>query len=247
MNQPPATTTHPSGREFFLSQFLVARHLQEFKLPWRLLLDQDPVQVAAQMKAESLLEVKGDLWTCTPTGRERAEAFLHRQEEALRQAQSHFAEALAERDYPRAAQAYIQFESHQPFPNDKALNPTQESVQSLIEDLNALATSRPALLGGLPSEEVLQESARAWLWGSPPTLSCEAATLMSYVSNQRDLQRYREEGIERVQILASDASDCCQQCLQLHEQFFDIQRVPELPIVDCLNSPPCSCLYFPDL
>ena len=244
MSQPSAAA-HPLGREFFLSQFLVARHLRDFKLPWRLLLDEDPAQVADQMRADGLLLATEDLWTCTDTGKERAEFFLRQQGDALTRAQSNVAGALAQRDYERAAQAYLEFESRQPFPNDKALNPTQDSLQSLVEDLAALATARPTLLGDVP-ESVFVESARAWLWGSPPSLSPEASILMSYVSNQRYLQRYRQEGIVRVQVLASEAESCCSKCLRLHEQLFDIQSAPELPIVECLKSPPCACMYFPD-
>lgn len=245
MSQPSAAA-HPLGREFFLSQFLVPRHLKDFKLPWRLLLDQDPAQLAAQLQAEGLLIEMDNLWTCSHSGKTRAEAFLLQQSDDLARVQSDVEGALTQRDYDRAAQTYLGFESAQPFPNDRALNPTQDSLQSLIQDLAALANSRPSLLKGGVPESVIQESARALLWGAPPSLSTESSILLSYVSNQRDLQRYREEGIARVQVLASEANDCCSQCLRFHEQFFEIQSAPELPILDCLKSPPCACLYFPD-
>jgi hypothetical protein len=235
---------HPQGREFFLSQFLEARAPKDFKLPWRLLLDQDPAEVARQFLREGLLQETERGWSCSANGRSQAQAYLQEQAQARSAAQAQVRQAFGQGDYERAARAYLAFESQQPFPADKALNPTQSSLQSLIEDLAALAGARPARMGSHSAERT-ERAALAWLWGtdSDPELDI----LTAYLTNLRDLQRYRAEGLPCVQIVATNPEDCCPPCRRLHEQFFDIHQVPEIPAAECQNSPPCPILYLPEL
>ena len=237
---------HPLGREFFLSQFLEARHPGQFKLPWRLLLAMDPMELARQLLAEGLLEQQGSVWSCTAQGQVVAQDFLRQQGEGLARARQDVLSAFVHEDYEGAARSYLAFESQQPFPSDKALNPTQSSLHSLIEDLQAIAVARPALLGPSGVDEVRPVVALAWLWGPADSSDTAVAIMLSHVANLRDLQRYAQQGVTRLQMLAAEPDTSCPQCLSLHERFFAIGDAPELPNPHCSHNPPCRCFSMPD-
>ena len=245
----PMSQCHPLGREFFLSQFLSPRNPKDFKLPWRLLLDQDPVELAQEMVSEGLLHSQDNLCQCSPSGRLVSENFRHRQAEGLGRAQEQVLAAFSAGEYERAARIFVNFESQQPFPSDKALNPTEASLRILMEDLGQIAHSTPTRLSQPLTANVRRAVALDWLWGSnePETQPAEIAILGSYVANYRDLQRYTQEGLTRIQILAARPAECCPHCRGLHEQFFEIHSVPELPAPECVQNPPCPCIYMPDL
>ncbi|MBT9585905.1 hypothetical protein IV102_21360 [bacterium] len=241
--------SHPLGREFFLSQFLIPRDPYDFKLPWRLLLDQDPLDLAHELVGVGLLQWQENLCQCSHSGKLVAENFLRTQAEGRSAARQQVQVAFSAGDYDQAARTFLDFESLQPFPRDKALNPTEANLQALIEDLGQVARSSPARLNHPVTAMVRCATALAWLWGSDEqeAQSLEIAILGSYVANHRDLQRYTREGLTRIQILASRPEECCPNCLRLHEHFFEILSTPELPAVDCTNNPPCQCIYMPDL
>ena len=256
----PQPTAHPMGRDFFLSQFLEARSPQEFKLPWRLLLGEDPVIVAQQLLAEGLLHHQGSLWRCSAQGQLLANNFLRTQSQQRNRAQQQVVPAFEQGDFEQAATAYLHFESRQPFPSDKGLNPTESSKQSLIEDLQELARARPGLLQSEVSREIRSAAVLHWLWGDSPdrqqleppadrgyTHETTVEILIAYVAGLRDLQRYQREGLTRVQIVAADPENCCASCRQQHETFHDIGQAPELPGTACVHNPPCQCFYMPDL
>lgn len=139
-----------------------------------------------------------------------------------------------------AARAYLDFEANQPFPNDRALNPTPASLQSLIDDLEELRRARPAQLTQ-PSPEVVESVLLAWLWARG--LSPEGQILMGFLSNQRDLQRFRAEGLTQVLVMVPEGG--CPACLSLHERAFAVDQAPPLPLLDCRRTPPCACVYLP--
>lgn len=217
--------------DFFLSQFLEPRSPADFGLPWRLLLDQDPRQVAQDMVHRGLLEDTQGLLRCTAAGRQQAQQYLDDQQERRLSVRKEVVQAFQDQQWERACQVYLDFESHQPFPNDRALNPTESSRQHLSQELQALAR--------LPAH--WQEKALlGWLWSSDsddPELEC----LLQEVSNQLDLQRYQQEGIDAVQLLLADAEQACAHCQPLHEQAFSIQQIPG----PCPGQPPCRRVYLP--
>lgn len=237
--QSPASM-HPLGLTHFLLQFLEPQSLKQFKLPWRLLLDEDPVKVAEQLHAEGLLEPSGELWVCSAAGRGKAEAFAREQSLQRSQAQRTVLQALDQGAFGQAADAYLAFESHQPFPNDVALNPTAASRQSLYEDLQELCRA-------CPEAELRDQVVLAWLWSDSPVLSVEGEIARSSVTNLRDLQRFAREGLTRVLVLATDAEGCCAHCLSLHDHVFPIGQAPRLPAAHCTHTPPCTLAYLPDM
>lgn len=237
--QSPASM-HPLGRTHFLQQFLEPQSLKSFKLPWRLLLDEDPARVAEQLRAEGLLEASGEIWVCTPAGRVKAEESVHQWKQQRSLAQAAVLEAFHQGDFARAADAYLAFESQQPFPNDVALNPTPVSRQSLYDDLQELFQA-------CPQPELREQVALAWLWSDAPPLSVEGEIARSTVVNLRDLQRFAREGLAQVLVLASEPEGCCVHCLGLHEQVFPVGQAPKLPAAQCAHTPPCRLAYLPDM
>lgn len=226
---------------FFLCQFLEPRRLDEFKLPWRLYLGGDPAELAREMLAQGLLQPDGERLTCSPLGREQALLHREHQARALAEAEQQVLSGFQQGDYESAARAYLAFESQQPFPNDRALNPTAASQQSLVEDLRALAAARPAQLPH-PGPELVESVLLAWLWGHP--LSAEGQILKAYLANLRDLQRFQAEGLTHVQVLLQGG---CDRCLSVHEQVFAVAEAPALPLEQCRQTPPCTGVYLPDL
>jgi len=231
---------HALGLTHFLQQFLAPQSLKQFKLPWRLLLDEDPAKVAEQLRAEGLLEQQGELWVCTAAGRVRAEEFARSQAAQRSRTEAEVLKALSVGDFARVADAYLAFESCQPFPNDVALNPTAASRQSLCNDLQELA--KPCR-----DRELLAQVLLVWLWIDSPALTAAGEIVRSSVVNRRDLQRFAQEGLAQIQILAANPEHCCAQCLPLHEKLFEINQVPELPVATCENRPPCLLAYLPDM
>lgn len=57
-----------------------------------------------------------------------------------------------------------------------------------------------------------------------------ARTEMAHVYNQSTLDKYKEAGITRVQILETDDAHTCEECRKLNKKIFPINEVPELPI-----------------
>ncbi len=57
-----------------------------------------------------------------------------------------------------------------------------------------------------------------------------ARTEMAHVYNQSTLDKYRQAGIDKVQILEADDARTCEECRKLNKLIFPINEVPLLPI-----------------
>ena len=66
-----------------------------------------------------------------------------------------------------------------------------------------------------------------------------ARTEMAHVYNQSTLDKYRQAGVDRVQILETDDAHTCEECRKLNKKIFPINEVPLLPI-----HPQCRGVYL---
>lgn len=57
-----------------------------------------------------------------------------------------------------------------------------------------------------------------------------ARTEMAHIYNQSTLDKYRQAGISRVQILEAEDEHTCEECRKLNKKIYPINTVPQLPI-----------------
>jgi len=63
-------------------------------------------------------------------------------------------------------------------------------------------------------------------------------------NNRRALQRYKQEGLKKVEIYPAFDDKTCQHC-KAAAGVYPIGKVPSLPIQDCSNPKGCRCTYIP--
>ena len=66
-----------------------------------------------------------------------------------------------------------------------------------------------------------------------------ARTEMAHVYNQSTLDKYRQAGVDKVQILETDDARTCEECRKLNKKIYPIDTVPLLPI-----HPQCRGTYL---
>jgi hypothetical protein len=58
-----------------------------------------------------------------------------------------------------------------------------------------------------------------------------------------ELQNYRDDGIEKVEICCTSSS--CEVCKKAAEFKYLLEQAPELPIAGCTSEQGCTCCYIP--
>lgn len=164
----------------------------------------------------------------------------------------------------RTADAYRKSKFEPPVhPGQEAMTikPAPRSIEERAKELATVFTMRPKILEGLQPEQweglylnyavwqllgrVVPEKCMPGFDGIGVMNSATATRMLSfYVGQQRDLAKWREQGIKRATIIVVRG---CEACLALNNKTFSLDKLPELPYKDCALDSGCLCLVRPDL
>jgi len=213
------------------------------------------------------------LLKCTQRGHEIAEQHLLDEKIKFDNTERQVMEYLTKRKYSEASLAFAAWESEQVFPlgftteivTEKYNNPNRYNkvAEDRIKMLKTIFESRPKILVrlGLKNEKLENlriAAAMMVLWGETKAkkwlpidyevgllIDLDVAVRMVVFSgtHQSTLERYRNEGVKYVEVLATP--DSCESCKKIAGKHYKLNDAPELPNEYCTHKMGCRCRYLP--
>jgi hypothetical protein len=219
------------------------------------LVQADPEGIKKSVAELSLLK-------CTQRGQEIAEHYLEAEKERRVQVERQVMEYLTDRKFREASLAVAAYEAEQVFPRGMGIDWKHHNPKQDIGTLETIFEGKlPKILVNLGNEKLQafriasammalwgENKAKKWLpddfeTGSPFDFETAVRMLNFQAVHKSTLERYRNEGIEYVEVLP--ASDSCEFCRKLAGKHYKLAEAPELPNPNCTNKMGCRCCYLP--
>lgn len=219
------------------------------------LVQADPEGIKKSVAELSLLK-------CTQRGQEIAEHYLEAEKERRVQVERQVMEYLTDRKFREASLAVAAYEAEQVFPRGMGIDWKHHNPEQDIGTLETIFEGKlPKILVNLGNEKLEafriagammalwgENKAKKWLpddfeTGSPFDFETAVRMLNFQAVHKSTLERYRNEGIEYVEVLP--ASDSCEFCRKLAGKHYKLAEAPELPNPNCTDKMGCRCCYLP--
>lgn len=194
---------------------------------------------------------KGRVMKCSSTALELLSEHEKKKQLALDSAKKQSFNALKSNDPPNAYKIYATYQK-------AYVTPTFESNSYQVEELMNVLNSQPKILSAVSKENLMLLKAIAGmhlLWQDESLVSLSSSNNLSGLRNDRIAINYIlahtriTEGIERYKEYAKQVKiefdsgdiDSCELCQALNGKVFDIDKVPELPMIGCTSDTGCKC------
>lgn len=194
---------------------------------------------------------KGKVMKCSPTALEMLSEHEKKKQLALDTAKKQSFNALKSNDPKSAYKIYATYQKSYATPNF-------ESNSYQVEELMKVLKSQPKILSNVSRENLMLLKAIAgihMLWRDESLESLSSSNNLSGLRNDRIAVNYilahtrimesidrDKEYVKQVKIeFDSGDIDSCELCQALNGKIFDIDKVPELPMIGCTSDTGCKC------
>ncbi|MCG3142237.1 MAG: hypothetical protein HDKAJFGB_03645 [Anaerolineae bacterium] len=194
---------------------------------------------------------KGRVMKCSATALELLSEHEQKKQLALDSAKKQSFNALKSNDPKNAYKIYANYQK-------AYVTPAFESNSYQVEELMNILKSQPKILSAVSRENLMLLKAIAGmqlLWRDEALESLSSSNSLSGLKNDRIAINYIlahtriTESIERHKEYAKQVKiefdsgdiDSCELCQALNGKVFDIDKVPELPMIGCTSDTGCKC------
>jgi hypothetical protein len=203
-----------------------------------------------------------EILTCTQAGREIAERYITSEKEKRIKVEQQVKEYLADHNFKEASLTVSRYEAEQVFSRGTGIDWKHHGPNLDILMLNNIFNKKPPKIIERLSNDKLEvvkiATAMMELWGDNKAkkwlpdnfetgLPFDGDAIVRMIEFQAvhksTLERYRNEGIKRVEIYPS--GDSCEACKLLAGKRYKIKDALELPYEHCTHKMGCRCGYLP--
>jgi hypothetical protein len=200
-----------------------------------------------------------DLYRCTAEGIQLAEHYLESEKAKRVEAERDVLVHLERGEFSKAVRIVSQYEASQVFPRGLGVDWENYDVDSSVDSLKSIFERVPGILKDVEENrlnKLRMAAAMMHLWGTNTSrnlipddfetgirLDVDAACRMFvfHAYHLRDIARYREAGVQSIEVSSVCDGDTCAECQKINEKKYKLESVPELPYPKCTCDIGCRC------